>query len=74
MRGGLRRTTVPSLAGSWSGQRAFRRARVNRDALLLGELDRLRVQHLRARLGHFLRLFVGQRADARGGGHHARIG
>ena len=47
-----------------AGQRALRRARVNGDALLLRELDGLRVQHLRARLGHLLRLFVGQRADA----------
>src|SRR5262245_35263889 len=57
-----------------SGQWTFRSPRVNRDAFLFGELDGLGVQHFRARLGHFLRLFVGQRTDTLRAGYHAWIG
>ena len=46
---------------------------VDRDSLFLGELDRLRVQHLRARFRHLLRFFVRQRADAPRRRHDARV-
>jgi hypothetical protein len=41
---------------------------------LLGELDGLGVQHLGTCLGHFLRLFIGQRADALRPWDDTRIG
>ena len=66
-RGGSLRTTVSPVA-------ARGRARVDRDAALLGELDRLRVQDLGARLRQLLHLLVrelGQPARVR---DHARVG
>ena len=53
---------------------AERRARVDRDALLLRELDGLGVQHLRARLRELLHLLVGERVEPPRRGDDARIG
>ena len=65
---------MPSTEGSAPGSGAVRGARVDRDTPLLRELDGLRIQDLRAGLGHLLRFFVRQRADAPRLRHNARIG
>ena len=57
-----------------AGQRRCRRPRIDRDASLLGELHRLRVQHPGPRFGQLLRLLVRQRRDPARARHDARIG